>query len=758
MPRRGRRPDLRRHRCAPPEMRHEVPVAVPDPFLYAEHDGRRVAVVTPFEVERIRRPTAIEAARARAVRLRRAARAGRSAWSRSTLETPLRACRELGIDGRVVPAAFPLELADHLRANGIDAHARPRDSSRTPPREERRRARRDPPRAARAEAGDGRGARPAAPRPSANGSARSSTASRSRASASRSRSRPRSASTASPATSSSSRTARRPRSATSWAPAPIAPDEPVVLDLWPRDRATGCYADMTRTFVVGEPSGGARRVPAARASEALDRSLEAIKAGRRRARHLRAASAGSSRSTATRRSSTKRPARCSRTASSTASATASGSRCTSSRGSAAAPARARRRRRRRRSSRGCTASGYGGCRLEDLVLVTEDGAESADGLPVRPDALSWRSTSPPSRRCSSRSGAIRRPPEFAAQANAQPDIYDRDFEEFWETEGRERVTWFEPFDRAVRVGAAVREVVPRREAQRLLQLRRPARRGRQRREGRLPLGGRARGRAADDHVLRPPARGRPLRERAEEARRRRRGRRSRSTWAWFRSCRSRCSRARVSARRTRSSSAASRPSRSPAGMNDMGCEVLITQDEAWRNGSPVPLKRNADEASADAPGVKHVRRPAPHRQRGADAGGPRRLVARAGRRARATIRRRARASRWTPRICCSSCTRAGTTAKPKGIAHTTAGYLVGVATTHHYIFDVKPDSVYWCAADIGWVTGHSYIVYGPLCNGTTGVMYEGVPDYPDQRPLVGDRRAVQASTSSTRRRPRSART
>ena len=74
----------------------------------------------------------------------------------------------------------------------------------------------------------------------------------------------------------------------------------------------------------------------------------------------------------------------------------------------------------------------------------------------------------------------------------------------------------------------------------------------------------------------------------------------------------------------------------------------------------------------------------------------------------------------------------GTTAKPKGIVHTTAGYLVGAATTHHYIFDVKPDSVYWCAADVGWVTGHSYIVYGPLCNGTTGVMYEGVPDYPDR--------------------------
>ena len=101
-----------------------------------------------------------------------------------------------------------------------------------------------------------------------------------------------------------------------------------------------------------------------------------------------------------------------------------------------------------------------------------------------------------------------------------------------------------------------------------------------------------------------------LRERAEGARRRRRGRRSRSTWAWSPSCRSRCSRARGSARRTRSSSAASRPTRSPAGCNDMGCEVLITQDEAWRRGSTVPLKHTADEAVADAPACENVARPA----------------------------------------------------------------------------------------------------------------------------------------------------
>jgi len=73
----------------------------------------------------------------------------------------------------------------------------------------------------------------------------------------------------------------------------------------------------------------------------------------------------------------------------------------------------------------------------------------------------------------------------------------------------------------------------------------------------------------------------------------------------------------------------------------------------------------------------------------------------------------------------------GSTAKPKGILHTTGGYLTGVAATHRYVFDLRPESdVYWCAADVGWVTGHSYIVYGPLCNGTTSVMWEGAPDYP----------------------------
>src|SRR6266571_1140856 len=165
-------------------------------------------------------------------------------------------------------------------------------------------------------------------------------------------------------------------------------------------------------------------------------------------------------------------------------------------------------------------------------------------------------------------------------------------------------------------------------------------------------------------------------------------------------------------------------------MNDMQCELLITQDEGWRRGNRVPLKANADAALEASPTVTRcvvVRRTGGdvHMLQGRDV--------------------------WAhdvlqdvsddPETCACEpmdsedllylLYTSGTTAKPKGIIHTTAGYLVGVSTTHHYIFDVKPDDVYWCAADVGWVTGHSYIVYGPLANATTGVMYEGTPDTPD---------------------------
>jgi acetyl-CoA synthetase len=166
-------------------------------------------------------------------------------------------------------------------------------------------------------------------------------------------------------------------------------------------------------------------------------------------------------------------------------------------------------------------------------------------------------------------------------------------------------------------------------------------------------------------------------------------------------------------------------------MNDMGCQVLITQDESWRRGRPVALKATADQAMAAAPGVRNclvVRR----------TGGEVSMVD--GR--DVWYHEASAAASDDPASCpCEPMDAedllflmytSGTTARPKGIVHTTAGYLVGVATTHHYIFDIKPDTVYWCAADIGWITGHSYIVYGPLCNGTTSVLYEGTPDFPDK--------------------------
>ena len=127
-------------------------------------------------------------------------------------------------------------------------------------------------------------------------------------------------------------------------------------------------------------------------------------------------------------------------------------------------------------------------------------------------------------------------------------------------------------------------------------------------------------------------------------------------------------------------------------------------------------RRDRHRAQAHRPGDRH-------------AGRPRHLVGRVRRRA---PRPSARPSRWTPRTCCTSSTPRGSTGKPKGIIHTTGGYLAGIAATHKWVFDLKEDDVYWCTADVGWVTGHSYVVYGPLANGATTVMYEGTPDFPDK--------------------------
>ncbi|HEV2890285.1 MAG TPA: acetate--CoA ligase [Frankiaceae bacterium] len=162
---------------------------------------------------------------------------------------------------------------------------------------------------------------------------------------------------------------------------------------------------------------------------------------------------------------------------------------------------------------------------------------------------------------------------------------------------------------------------------------------------------------------------------------------------------------------------------------DADARVVITADGGWRRGAVSPLKPAVDEALTSCPDVRTV------------------LV----------VRRTGNDVAWTegrdvwwhdvvdgqpdtheaPALDAEHplyiLYTSGTTAKPKGILHTTGGYLTQVAYTHHACFDLKPETdVYWCAADIGWVTGHSYIVYGPLANGATSVMYEGLPDFPDK--------------------------
>jgi len=161
-------------------------------------------------------------------------------------------------------------------------------------------------------------------------------------------------------------------------------------------------------------------------------------------------------------------------------------------------------------------------------------------------------------------------------------------------------------------------------------------------------------------------------------------------------------------------------------MEVSGAKALITADATLRRGKPTPMKAAVDPAIADLESLEHVI-----------------VVDRAGSDPPMTD---GRDHHWEELLAGAGAEcppepmgsedplfilyTSGSTAKPKGIQHTTAGYLTGVTATHKLVFDLKDDDVYWCAADIGWVTGHSYIVYGPLANGATSVMYEGAPNYP----------------------------
>jgi acetyl-CoA synthetase len=169
-------------------------------------------------------------------------------------------------------------------------------------------------------------------------------------------------------------------------------------------------------------------------------------------------------------------------------------------------------------------------------------------------------------------------------------------------------------------------------------------------------------------------------------------------------------------------------------INDAECKVLVTADGGFRRGQPHLLKPTAELALAASPSVEHVvvvRRVTGHPAAG-DA-----LVEMTEGRDHWYHDLMAQADAECPPVPVDSedllylLYTSGTTAKPKGIMHTTGGYLTQVAFTHKYVFDLHPESdVFWCAADIGWVTGHSYIVYGPLTNGATSVIYEGTPDTP----------------------------
>ena len=328
------------------------------------------------------------------------------------------------------------------------------------------------------------------------------------------------------------------------------------------------------------------------------------------------------------------------------------------------------------------------------------------------------------------------PAEFAAKARigslaAYEALWNEaaaDIESVLGQAGR-RAALVQAVRQGARVERAVCQMVRRRADERLVQLpRRPSRRRRARNKAAIIWEGEP-GDAANAHLSAAAPRSLQVRQRARRSWASSRATWCRSTCRWCRSWRSPCWPAPGSARCIRVIFGGFSSEAIADRNNDAKAKLVITADGGWRRGQQLPLKENVDEALAKSPTVRELHR----------------LSAAAE--CKSTCKPAAiiwwhdlmaEASADCPAEPLDSETplfilyTSGSTGKPKGIKHTTAGYNLFVKKTFEWVFDHRDEDIFWCTADCGWVTGHSYVVYGPLSAGATVLMYEGAPNWPDE--------------------------